>query len=205
MRIHQRAMGGFLAVCSVLALTACLQSGPVPADGGSADAVRGTVAKRLRLEGVPRFGEVTENLYRGGQPSAKGFANLARFGINIIVDNGNSEKNRKLAEKLGMRYISIAWICLFPKDAVFARFLKVVEENPDKKIFVHCRFGDARTGMMIAAYRMKEQGWSADEALREMQSYGFKGIRTMACPGLTRYERSFPQRLRQDPVFRDVR
>jgi hypothetical protein len=52
---------------------------------------------------------------------------------------------------------------------------------------------------------MKEQGWSADEALREMQSYGFKGIRTMACPGLTRYEKRFPQHLREDPVFRDVR
>lgn len=198
-------MGGFLAVCSVLAFTACLQSGPVPADGGSADAAKGTFAKRLHLQGVSKFAEISPTLFRGGQPSDEGFANLARLGINIIVDNGRSEKNRKLAEKLGMRYISIPWICLFPKDAVFARFLKVVEENPDKKIFVHCRFGDARTGMMIAAYRMKEQGWSADEALREMQSYGFKGIRTMACPGLTRYEKSFPQRLREDPVFRDVR
>ena len=181
-----------------------MQSGPVPADGGSPVAAKATVAKRLHLEGVPRFGQATENLFRGGQPSEEGFENLAQFGINIIVDNGSSEKDKKLARKLGMRYISIPWICLFPKDAVFARFLKIIEENPDKKIFVHCRFGDARTGMMIAAYRMKEQGWSADKALREMQSYGFKGTRTLACPGLTRYEQSFPQRLREDPVFHDI-
>ena len=198
-------MGGFLAVCSVLAFTACLQSGPVPADDGSSVGAKATVAKRLRLKGVPKFAEVTPTLYRGGQPSTEGFANLARFGINIIVDNGVSEKNKKLAEKLGMRYVSIAWICLFPKDVVFARFLKLVEENPDKKIFVHCRFGDARTGMMIAAYRMKVQGWTADKALHEMQSYGFKGPRTLVCPGLTRYEKSFPKRLREDPVFQDLR
>jgi hypothetical protein len=103
-----------------------------------------------------------------------------------------------------MRYVSIPWICLFPKDEIFARFLKVVQENPGKKIFVHCRFGDARTGMMIAAYRMKVQGWTAEQALREMQSFGFKGARTLVCPGLTRYEKSFPQRLREDPVFQDL-
>lgn len=200
-----KAMGGFLALCSVLAITACLQAPPAPAGRDSALPATVTGVQQLRLKGVPKFAEVTPTLYRGGQPSPEGFANLARFGIKIIVDNGRSEKNRKLAEKLGMRYISISWICLFPKDAIFARFLKVVEDNPDKKIFVHCRFGDARTGMMIAAYRMKVQGWTADEALHEMQSYGFKGPRTLVCPGLKGYEKSFPRRLREDPVLQNVR
>jgi protein tyrosine phosphatase (PTP) superfamily phosphohydrolase (DUF442 family) len=197
-------MGRLFAVCSILAITACVEAGPAQAGGDSASAANVTVAKHLRLEGVPKFAEVTDRLYRGGQPSHKGFESLARFGINIIVDAGQSEKNRKLAEKLGMRYISIPWICLFPKDEVFARFLKVVEENPDKKIFVHCRFGDARTGMMIASYRMKVQGWTADQALDEMQSFGFRGARTLACPGLTKYEQSFPTRLQDDPVFRGL-
>lgn len=197
-------MGGFLTLGVVLAFTACFEPLPAQARDGSAPAANATVAQHLRLEGVPKFAEVTDKLYRGGQPSRRGFENLARFGINIIVDNGSSEKNRKLAEKLGMRYISIPWICLFPKDEIFARFLKVVEENPDKKIFVHCRFGDARTGMMIAAYRIKVQGWTADQALHEMQSFGFRGARTLACPGLTRYEQSFPQRLRGDPIFQDL-
>lgn len=172
-----------------------LGGSPVPA----AKATKG-----FRLDGVPKFGEVTPTLYRGGQPSREGFRHLAEFGINIVVDNGRSGKNEKLAEQLGMRYVSIAWLCPFPKDELFARFLKVVEDNPDKKIFVHCRFGDARTGMMIAAYRMKVQGWTADEALREMSSYGFHGMRRMVCPGLTRYEENFPSHLREDPVFRNL-
>lgn len=198
------AMDGLFRVCSVLAITACVPAMPTTVGGGSTPAANATIAKHLRLEGVPKFAEVTDRLYRGGQPSPRGFSNLARFGINIIVDNGRSEKNKKLAEKLGMRYVSIPWFCPFPKDEVFARFLKVVQDNPDKKIFVHCRFGDARTGMMIAAYRMKVQGWTADEALREMRSFGFRGARTMVCPGLTGYEKSFPTRLREDPVFQDL-
>ena len=197
-------MGKFFAVCSVLAFAASVQVLPAQVRGHSASAAKVAIAKPLRLEGVPKFAEVSPTLYRGGQPSREGFANLARFGINIIVDNGWSEKNKKMAEQLGMRYISIPWICMFPKDALFARFLKVVQDNPGKKIFVHCRFGDARTGMMIAAYRMKVQGWTAEEARREMRAFGFHGLRTMVCPGLASYEKNFPQRLRDDPVFQDI-
>ena len=183
---------------------ACIAATPAGAASDSAVAAKGTIAKRLQLEGVPKFAEVSPTLYRGGQPSRQGFANLARMGIKIIVDNGWSEKNKKMAEQLGMRYISIPWICMFPKDALFARFLRVVEDNPGKKIFVHCRFGDARTGMMIAAYRMKVQGWTAEEARREMRAFGFHGMRPMVCPGLASYEKSFPQRLKDDPVFQNL-
>ena len=197
-------MGRFVSLCSFLALVACFAAAPAGAASDSAVAAKGTIAKRLQLEGVPKFAEVSPTLYRGGQPSPQGFANLARLGIKIIVDNGWSDKNKKLAEQLGMRYISISWICMFPKDALFARFLKVVEDNPGKKIFVHCRFGDARTGMMIAAYRMKVQGWTAEEARREMRAFGFHGMRTMVCPGLASYEESFPQRLKDDPVFQNL-
>lgn len=197
-------MGRLIPLCLILALVACFKAAPAQAASDSAVAAKGTIAKRLQLEGVPKFAEVSPTLYRGGQPSPQGFANLARLGIKIIVDNGWSEKNKKMAEQLGMRYISISWICMFPKDALFARFLKVVEDNPGKKIFVHCRFGDARTGMMIAAYRMKVQGWTAEEARREMSAFGFRGVRTMVCPGLARYEKNFPKRLRDDRVFQDV-
>jgi len=37
-----------------------------------------------------------------------------------------------------------------------------------------------------------------------MSDYGFKGLRTMVCPGLASYEKSFPQRLRDDPVFQEI-
>jgi tyrosine-protein phosphatase SIW14 len=196
-------MGCFLWVCAILAFMACPRPMPAPAGGDSAHPVKVTIARHLPMEGVPKFAEVSPTLYRGGQPSRTGFSNLARFGIGIIVDNGRSERNKKLAEQLGMRYVSIPWICVFPKDALFARFLKLVQDNPHTKIFVHCRFGDARTGMMIAAWRMKVQGWTAEEARSEMRAFGFKGLRTMVCPGLASYEKSFPKRLREDPVFRD--
>jgi protein-tyrosine phosphatase len=59
-----------------------------------------------------------------------------------------------------MRYVALPWRCFWPRDEHFAQFLTLLRANPGKKVFVHCRVGDDRTGMDIAAYRMAEQGWS---------------------------------------------
>jgi hypothetical protein len=45
---------------------------------------------------LPNFGEATTTLYRGGQPSKKGFRILAHMGVNIVVDlrgSRDSERN----------------------------------------------------------------------------------------------------------------
>ena len=52
-------------------------------------------------------------------------------------------------------------------DDIIARFLKIIEENPDKKIFVHCRVGVDRTGVAVASYRIAKEGWSPEEAMKE--------------------------------------
>jgi tyrosine-protein phosphatase SIW14 len=158
--------------------------------------------RRLTIEGVPNAGQVTANLYRGGQPTTTGFEVLANMGINIVVDQrGSREGESERVAKLGMRYVSIPWHCPFPKDETFARFLILLRQNPGKKVFVHCRLGDDRTGMMVAAYRMAEQNWTAAEAKKEMEAFGFSRPHHLICPSLSSYEESFPQRFNSDPGF----
>jgi protein tyrosine/serine phosphatase len=155
---------------------------------------------------VPNAGQVTANLYRGGQPTTTGFEALANMGINIVVDQrGSREGESERVAKLGMRYVSIPWHCPFPKDETFARFLILLRQNPGKKVFVHCRLGDDRTGMMVAAYRMAEQNWTAAEAKKEMEAFGFSMPHHLICPSLSSYEETFPQRLNSDPVFDSLR
>ena len=164
------------------------------------------ICRRLNGKGVPNFGEVTPNLYRGGLLQKQGLKALKQIGINVVIDNRRDDKReRKLVEDLGMEYIAIPWHCPWPKDEVFARFLKVVHDNGGKKIFVHCRLGDDRTGMMVAAYRMAEQGWTAEEAMNEMRSFGFTSSHHFICPSLANYEKEFPERLRKDPAFEEER
>jgi len=164
------------------------------------------MGSRKNAVGLPNFGEITPNLLRGGQPGADGLETLKEMGVSIVIDmrSGASDHEKTAVNKLGMQYVSIPWHCPFPSDEAFARFLKIVEDNPDKKIFVHCRLGDDRTGMAIASYRMAEEGWSADEALKEMELFGFDWKHHMICPTLQHYEKSFPERLKKKDSFKDL-
>ena len=158
-------------------------------------------ARRVTVIGVSNFGEVNSHLYRGGQPKGTGYANLKKMGIDVVVDVRLSGKDteKKNVTKAGMQYVAIPWHCFFPKDKVFAEFLEMLRENRDKKIFVHCRYGDDRTGMMIAAYRMAVEGWTPEEARTEMEKFGFHYL---VCPRLGPYEKDFPEHLRKGADFK---
>jgi len=162
---------------------------------------------KLMRKNLRDFGEVTPTLYRGAQPTKRGFRMLARMGVNIVIDlRGSRKSERKIVTGLGMQYVPMGWECSFPKDKTFARFLTLLRDNPDKKVFVHCRVGDDRTSMMIASYRMAVQGWSAERAEREMEQYGFSFLhRHLICPRLSSYERKFPRRFKTSPAFRSLR
>lgn len=164
------------------------------------------MGSRKHYVGLSNFAEVSPNLFRGGQPGADGLKALRKMGVSIVIDmRGSKSPHEQIAvAELGMKYIAIPWHCPFPSDETFARFLKVIRDNPRKKIFVHCRLGDDRTGMAIAAYRMADEGWSAEEALNEMEEFGFTGAHHVICPTLQSYEKHFPNHLKTNPIFQNL-
>jgi len=189
----------------VLSTALCVSADPQSSAAASARSQH-AIAVRRKGTGIPNFAEVTPHLYRGGQPGIKGIAALKKMNVDIVVDmrGGRNKKEEAAARKLGMSYVPISWHCPFPTDKPFARFLKLVEQNSGKKIFVHCRLGDDRTGMAVAAYRMAEEGWSADEAMNEMRLLGFTRAHHAICPTLAHYEKDFPHRLRTSSAFKDL-
>ena len=168
-----------------------------------ADAPAEVIGKEL----IPGFAAITPALYRGAQPRQHGFEALAKMGVQIVVDlRGDRDGERAEVTSLGMQYVSMHWQCSFPKDRIFADFLTLIRKNPGKKIFVHCRVGDDRTGMMIAAYRMAEEGWTAKQGMEEMTKYGFSfAHRRLICPRLSDYEEHFPERFATKPEFEELR
>jgi tyrosine-protein phosphatase SIW14 len=181
--------------------------GPSQAQERGSPPTQQSMGSRKSYIGLPNFGEVSPNLFRGGQPGVDGLEALKKMGVSIVVDMRGSRSSHEetAVTKLGMQYVSLPWHCPFPKDEPFARFLRLVQDNPRKKIFVHCRLGDDRTGMAVASYRMGIQGWSADDAMNEMKMFGFSPIHHAICPTLASYEREFPKRLKSDPAFKDLR
>src|ERR1700722_7372050 len=69
------------------------------------------VAQQQQPAGVPNFHQVSQNIYRGAQPSKEGFHSLASLGVKTIIDlrggEGRSQDEEKVVKADGMRYIAI--------------------------------------------------------------------------------------------------
>ena len=169
-------------------------------------ALERTFAQKLILEGVPNFGQITPEILRGAQPSEEGFKALAKLGVAIVINlRSDRDSEREQVTKLGMQYVAIPSRCSHMNHDDIAKFLSILHENPEKKIFVHCQLGVDRTGMMIAAYRIATQGWTAEESRREMEAFGFSKAHRMVCPGLASLESKFPDTFAKDSAFEKLR
>src|SRR2546425_12085619 len=108
---------------------------------------------------IPRFSILRDGLYRGGQPTAKGFQFLKEKGIKTVI-NLRAEDNAeaKTVEKLGMHYIQIPVDEVRPfsqlPEGAIAKYFELVNNPANYPIFFHCRRGADRTGAFAALYRI---------------------------------------------------
>jgi tyrosine-protein phosphatase SIW14 len=203
-------ISGVLWICALLGTAPISPSHSWRAQGKAADSpvsnASAQPAQKLDLAGLPNAGKVNELLYRGGRPDAAGLAKLKELGVTLVIDFDNSggrEKERTAVEGLGMRYVNIplsGWYS--PPSESVARFLELVHANQARRIFVHCRYGSDRTGVMMAVYRISQQKWTAEQALLEMHLFQFH---SHWHPNLSRYVRRFPDLYAADPAFAALR
>lgn len=128
--------------------------------------------------GLPNLYKINDALYRGGQPEKEGFAQLKAMGIKTVVNLRSLHSDRKECEKYGLGYVKITTQAWEAEEEEVLDFLKVVSDPKRHPVYVHCKHGADRTGMMCAVYRVVVQGWTKEEAIREMTKggYGFHTI-----------------------------
>lgn len=133
---------------------------------------------------IENFGQVNDHIYRGGQPKADDYRQLASIGVKTIVDlRGDNERWAKSsAEAAGLRYINLPMEPKhYPQADAAQRFLSIVNNPENGIVYVHCAGGKHRTGVMIAVYRMSVDGWDIDRAYQEMKDYDFYTSMGHAC------------------------
>src|SRR5260370_6356168 len=138
--------------------------------------------EKLGIAAIPNAGKISDIFGRGAQPREVGFSELKLLGVTTIVDLRGEDREkllweRKHAESLGMRFINIpvsGWSP--PTDEQVVQFLSLFRDNPRQKIFIQFRFGDDRTGVFTAVYRMAVEKWPADQALKDTYFFGFNGF-----------------------------
>jgi protein tyrosine/serine phosphatase len=139
-------------------------------------------AQPVSMPGLPNLHKVSDQLYRGAQPEPEGFVNLKAMGIKTVVNLRSMHSDEDEMEEAGMTgkldYVHIKINTFRPKEDNVIRFLRVMADPKRHPVFVHCKHGADRTGTMAAFYRIIFQGWTKQEALKEMTKggYGFHSI-----------------------------
>jgi protein tyrosine phosphatase (PTP) superfamily phosphohydrolase (DUF442 family) len=128
---------------------------------------------------LPRLHQVNERLYRGAQPLDGGVSKLRELGVNTVI-NLRGTSNRTRAEEaearaLGLNYFNVAlpnWGR--PQDDRIVRIMELINAPENGRVFIHCKAGVDRTGLIVAIYRMTHDGWSSDRALAEAEQLGMR-------------------------------
>ena len=132
-------------------------------------------ARPIQREGVPNLYEVSKDLYRSAQPTEEGMANVKGLGVVTVVNLRSFHSDRDEIGSIDLRYEHIPMKAWHPEVEDVIRFLKIVTDEKRLPVLVHCQHGADRTGAMCAIYRVAVEGWTKEEAIREMKhgGYGF--------------------------------
>ena len=128
------------------------------------------------VPGVSNFAKVSDALWRGAQPSVDGFRNLEKMGAKTVVSFRHDHDDLALLKGTRLKYLRIPSYAFHPTEEHVLQFLKVIEDPANWPVYIHCAQGRDRTGYNTAAYRMVFQGWRADDAIQEMNSFHFNKI-----------------------------
>lgn len=137
---------------------------------------------------VPNLYKITDHIYRSGQPTEKGIAELVDpgSGINIktFIDLRQFHKNDipASASQLHVEQVPLYAGQIDTKiiDNAVIKVMKILSEEKNGPFLIHCKYGADRTGLMSAMYRILYQNWSKETAIDEMLNggYGFHALWT---------------------------
>ena len=108
-------------------------------------------------------------LYRSGQPGGKAVRVFReRYKIRTIVNlrspgklkvDSRAQQEIAFARENGMNFVNLPYGDPSPEVQV-EKFLAIVSDSANHPVLVHCAEGKERSGVMVAAWRMRKQGWS---------------------------------------------
>lgn len=131
----------------------------------------------IKYRELPNFYKVNATLYRGGQPTEEGYKILASLGIKTVLNLRDSDERARAEEgdvlRAGMRYFNVP-LDIFgkPSDERVDSVLAIIRAPENQPIFVHCKRGSDRTGVIIACYRISQDGWTSEQAKDEAKRFG---------------------------------
>ena len=128
---------------------------------------------------LPKIHQISERLYRGAQPRRGGIRRLTELGINTVINlrgaGAHTRADEAEARSFGLNYFNIPLpVWGRPNDADVRRVMEIINAPESGRVFVHCKDGVDRTGMIVALYRISRESWSTEMATAEARSFGMR-------------------------------
>jgi len=134
----------------------------------------------ITMAGVGNLHKINEGLYRSEQPTREGMKNLEKMGIKTVINIRalHSDSNEISGTTLLNDALSVKTWHIEDEDVI--RVLRTIQKKENGPFLIHCLHGADRTGVMSALYRIVVQGWTKEDALKEMVDggYGFHPVWT---------------------------
>ncbi len=127
---------------------------------------------------IINFHPVSEGIYRGARPELTGIKELSAIGVKVSLNLDDDavaiKAEKKYTQQVGMQMISRPMSGFWsPTDAQIKDILGIVANPANRPIYIHCKHGQDRTGLVVALYRITQEGWTPAEARKEMLALGF--------------------------------
>ena len=123
----------------------------------------------MSTEDIQNFYKVDERIITGGQPTEGQIRSVAEDGYQVVVNLATIDPRYSLDDEAGLaqsvgldyHHIPVEWGA--PTFDDFDAFVKVMQQNQDKRVLVHCA-ANYRASAFYGLYAMQNLGWSEAQA-----------------------------------------
>jgi protein tyrosine/serine phosphatase len=104
--------------------------------------------------------------------------------VDLEIDDGIEATGSEIRDELasaaahGIHVVRVPMSAFEPAasdrfDRLVDQGLAVMRDPSARPVYVHCKHGQDRTGLMVGLYRVLQQGWAPEKAYEEMKERGF--------------------------------
>ncbi len=117
----------------------------------------------MALNDILNFLPIDERLATAGQPTREQFAQIAAAGYGLVINLAPSDSSNAIPDEqgavaaAGMDYVHIPVSWQAPQLEDLTRFFAVMEQNRERKVFVHCAM-NLRVSSFVYLYRVLRGG-----------------------------------------------
>lgn len=123
--------------------------------------------------GIVNFKKVSPYLYRSAQPDAAGMRELEKLGVKTVINLRDFHDDREEARGTKLRLLRVKMDTWHIEDEDIVQVLAMLRGKKNGPFLIHCQHGADRTGVVCAMFRLVEQGWSREDAIRELTDGGY--------------------------------